>query len=300
MSIQFSAPIAPHSTDLYQSFGAVESVDGFEDWNDDALARFRTDGFVVVRHAIPAAMVEAVLRELREMAAAADPDCAHVQYEYTLRAQVESILGGSVDEADAGAVAAAVTRLPAEARSANLRKFMGFTKTHPVLKDVSNHGPLRDAVEQIAGEPTRMWQSMALLKPPGGSEKPWHQDHAFFNLPIDAQICGVWIALGEVTEDNGAMFMLRGGHRIGPIPHFQRRDWQICDTELQGKKPVAVTMQAGDLIIFDGKTPHGTPTNRTDSHRWAVQYHYIGRSIEEVDKEYRMAIFGEEGKNVSC
>ncbi|MFW6213947.1 MAG: phytanoyl-CoA dioxygenase family protein [Spirochaetota bacterium] len=40
---------------------------------------------------------------------------------------------------------------------------------------------------------------MALVKPPGGREKPWHQDHACFDLPLDSTIVGVWIALGHAT-----------------------------------------------------------------------------------------------------
>ncbi|MFW5689944.1 MAG: hypothetical protein ACOC1U_10255 [Spirochaetota bacterium] len=53
-------------------------------------------------------------------------------------------------------------------------------------------------------------------------------------------------------------------------------------------------------MIFDAKIPHGTPTNRTDEQRWALQYHYVGRSVEQVAQEYRLNIFGEDGKDVSC
>ena len=31
-----------------------------------------------------------------------------------------------------------------------------------------------------------IFQSLALLKPPGGREKPWHQDNAYFNVDGDA------------------------------------------------------------------------------------------------------------------
>lgn len=298
--LHFEYPVADHAPELYRSFGSPQTLDGWGEWGAEALARYDRDGFLVVRGAIPTDLAERALDELVTMARADDPNCVTTAYEGSFRAVLEAELGGSVDDTDAIAVAEAIARIPAERRAALVRKFMGFTRTHLVLRDVSNYRPLRDAIEEIAGEPTRLFQSMALVKPPGGREKPWHQDHAYFDLPIESRVCGVWIALGEVTEENGAMFMLPGGHRLGPIVHFRRRDWQICDTELTGKRPVALPMSRGDLVIFDAKIPHGTPTNRTGQQRWALQYHYVGRSVEQVAQEYRLAIFGEEGKDVSC
>ena len=298
--LQFEYPVIDHAPDLYRSFGAPSAVDGWEAWGPESLEQYDRDGFIVVRNAIPEELVARALNELQAMTRADDPGCATVAYEGALRDLLEEQLGNSLDEADEESVQTALKAIPPETRSHSVRKFMGFTRTHAVLKEVSTHEPLRAAVEAIAGERTKLFQSMALVKPPGGREKPWHQDHAYFDLPIDARVCGVWIALGEVTEANGAMFMLPGAHKGGPIVHFKRRDWQICDTELDGRRPVALPMHAGDLVIFDAKIPHGTPTNHTDEQRWALQFHYVGRSVEKVAQEYRLNIFGEEGKDVSC
>ena len=38
---------------------------------------------------------------------------------------------------------------------------------------------------------------MALVKPAQGREKPWHQDHAYFNVALDTPIVGVWIPMGR-------------------------------------------------------------------------------------------------------
>ncbi|MFW6213948.1 MAG: phytanoyl-CoA dioxygenase family protein [Spirochaetota bacterium] len=78
------------------------------------------------------------------------------------------------------------------------------------------------------------------------------------------------------------------------------RDWQICDTDLDGKKPVALEIEAGDLICFDAKIPHGTPKNSTNEQRWALQFHYVPRSVEKAAEQLRLDVFGPEGKNVSC
>lgn len=82
-----------------------------------------------------------------------------------------------------------------------------------------------------------------------------------------------------------------------------RRDWQICDTEIYNylaNRRIAAPMRSGDVLIFDSKLPHGTPKNRTDSYRWAVQLHYRSVNSTPCSDEERLAAFGSEGKNVSC
>lgn len=79
-----------------------------------------------------------------------------------------------------------------------------------------------------------------------------------------------------------------------------RRDWQICDTDVVRERRLAVPMAVGDVLLFDGKLPHGTPTNRTEQQRWALQLHYIPRDAREVDEGLRLETFGSEGKDVSC
>ncbi len=298
--VVFEKPVEQHSEELYSNHGSFDPVVGWNQFGAEAVAQYDRDGFIVVRKAIPADLIQAVLKELNEMTIADDADCSTVSFEAPFRERIEELLGTSVEQADSDQINSVISAIPGRERSSFVRKFMGFTRTHESLKKVSNYRPLRDAIEQICGEPTRMFQSMALIKPPNGREKPWHQDHAYFDLPIDTKICGVWIALGDVTPENGAMFVLKGAHREGPVIHFRRRDWQICDTDMFGKKPTAIPMKAGDLMIFDAKIPHGTPINRTRHHRWALQFHYAPRSAEKVAEEQRLAIFGSEGKNVEC
>ena len=298
-SISFEHPVPDHAPDLYRSFGEPSSIQGW-DGLPDAVDQYQKDGFLVVRNAIPASVWEPALAELQGMAESADADCSNVTFEGSFQSILEGALGKPVDEIDEQTRGSALGAVDPAVRASHVRKFMGFTRTHEALKTAANYKPLRDAVELLAGEPTKLFQSMALIKPPGGREKPWHQDHAYFDLPLETRVCGVWIALGTVTEENGAMYMLRGAHAGGPIVHFRRRDWQICDTEMTGARPVALPMHAGDLVIFDAKIPHGTPTNRTQDHRWALQYHYVGKSAEKIPVEQRLAVFGEEGKDVSC
>jgi len=111
---------------------------------------------------------------------------------------------------------------------------------------------------------------------------------------------GVWIALDEATVANGCMHVRPQGHLEGPRIHFQRRDWQICDTDIMGQPCVAVPLKPGGVLIFDGLLPHGTPTNHSGHRRKALQFHYVSVSADKAPQEERLKHFGSEGKNVEC
>jgi phytanoyl-CoA hydroxylase len=96
------------------------------------------------------------------------------------------------------------------------------------------------------------------------------------------------------------MRFVPGSHRDGPVVHFRRRDWQLCDTERSGRHVVAVPLKPGGCIFFNGLTHHGTPTNRTDTGRRSVQFHYAPADVPQTTDEQRLAVFGSEGKNVEC
>jgi len=136
------------------------------------------------------------------------------------------------------------------------------------------------------------------------SSFPWHQDHAYFKLPLETPIVGVWIALGSVTAENGAMTLLPGQHIRGPRRHAHVRDFQMCDADIEASSAerVCVPMEAGDVLLFDGKLPHGTATNLSSSRRWAVQLHYIpqeAKLLAGAEAEMVAGAFGG-GAEESC
>jgi phytanoyl-CoA hydroxylase len=178
---------------------------------------------------------------------------------------------------------------------------MWFVNYDARLKALSEHPQLLSLLTRLMGEAPVLFQDMALLKPPRiGREKPWHQDHAYFNYPLETVIIGVWIALDEATTENGCMMIVPGSHRRGPVVHFKRRDWQICDTHVDNSGALAAPLQPGGCLLFHSLIHHGTPTNNSPQRRRAVQYHYRPQSLEPSAQEQRLAIFGSEGKDVTC
>lgn len=189
-----------------------------------------------------------------------------------------------------------------------VRKLMYYVE-HDVRLHAAAHQPaLLAAAAEILGDEPELFADQALLKPPGGGrEKPWHQDKAYFDLVPGSPVVGVWIALDDTDVDNGCMHLIPGSHRSGPVVHFNRRDFQICDTDVVRDRVMAVPLPAGGALLFDGLLHHGTPANLSTRRRWALQFHYAPRSAiwqssEERRryKEERLAVFGADGKDATC
>ena len=45
---------------------------------------------------------------------------------------------------------------------------------------------------------------------------------------------------------------------------------------------------------------HGTPANTTSHRRRALQFHYCPARVEATTSQERLAVFGSEGKDVTC
>ena len=277
-----SAPVEVRHEELFRDSGPAEGVvGGFGAVGQAEVERFHAEGYLVVHDAFDADEVRDALDGLTYLMDGGDGEFRGVQYEPSMREGVAD--------------------MTVEARRAAVRKVFNFVDHEARLKATSEHAGLLGALERLIGEPPVLFQDMALSKPPHvGSEKPWHQDCAYFDFRHDTPVVAAWIALDEATYENGCMHVVPGSHRKGPIVHFQRRDWQICDTDVATTENVVVTLRPGGCLFFHGLCHHGTPPNSTDSPRRALQLHYRPAEIVKVTREDRLAVFGDEGKDVTC
>lgn len=190
-----------------------------------------------------------------------------------------------------------------DALELKVRKLMWFEEESPVFHQIAfDHPALRAVREALLGEGAKMFQSMALIKPPfHGSEKPWHQDNAYFKVtPLDA-ILGVWIALDHATVENGCMHVLEGGHRAGPLRHHHDKDCEIVEGRLQPENAVPIELEPGGVLFFYGMLPHFTPANKTPKRRRALQFHYHAAHAVHRESEAYDRIFAEpDGTPASC
>ena len=267
---------------LYRTGRDAEGVGSFDEITDEQLAFFREHGYLVVQRAFAATEVRDALDGLVDLIDGQNP----------------AFTKGIQLEAGSRALLATLTR---DQKQDAVRKLMNFVEYDARLAALAAHPRLLAILQRLIGEAPVLFQDQALLKPPLiGREKPWHQDNAYFNLPPEAPVVGAWIALDEATPENGCMHIIPGSHRRGPTVHFKRRDWQICDTDVATEEVVAVPLQPGGCLFFHGLLHHGTPPSQSPRRRRAVQFHYKPASLGGIPVAERLAVFGSEGKDVTC
>ncbi|MEV8309186.1 phytanoyl-CoA dioxygenase family protein [Streptomyces flavidovirens] len=150
-------------------------------------------------------------------------------------------------------------------------------------------GPVARAV----GTPGTLVNSFLWAKPPVmGSAKPWHQDMAFAPPGFDPQdhgILTIWIALEPATPRNGCLEFLPGSHLLGLLPHTgdaerlpgeppreRAVEPHVADEHLpRAAEPVAVPLEPGSAVMFDGLVLHRSAPNTTATEpRTAVSFVY--------------------------
>lgn len=279
---EWDVEVPEHAPDLYDFAALAEGLSGWSAVDDAALARYHEQGFLVVEDAFTPAEMQSATNGLVDLIAEKNPDFSIIQFHSAVRDRLAT--------------------LSLEERLNNVRKIGQFTDYDERLKAIAFHPQLLRVVEAILGAKAELYQSMALIKPPAGREKPWHQDHAYFDLSLSTKVVGVWIALDEATPENGCMRLVPGWHHDQVRPHFMVRDWQLCDDETQGFKSqtVAVPLQPGGCLIFDSFLPHGTPRNHSPQGRKALQYHYLSAGTRRTAPAERLAIWGKQVSGVGC
>ncbi len=260
----------------------TQGINGLKAVSNDDIQSFHDRGYLVINNAFSEQETLAALQGLIALIDGKNTEFKGIQFENSV-----------IDRLDS---------LSSEQRQDAVRKLYSFVNYDKGLNDLAFHPDLLKLIGRIAGEEKlNMFQDMALLKPPFiGREKPWHQDMAYFNVPLDTTIVGVWVALDEVSPENGCMMVIPGSHKQGAVIHFKKRDWQICDTDVYNDGAVAVPLNPGSILLFHGLIHHGTPANLSPKRRRAVQFHYRGASIQLSAEEDRLAAFGSEGKDVFC
>ncbi len=168
-----------------------------------------------------------------------------------------------------------------------VRKLMGFVGADAHLKFLAHRQPrIRGVIESLLGVGAILFQDMALIKPPFiGSEKPWHQDTAYFRVAPLGAVAGVWIALDDATVANGCMHVIPGGHHQGPKLHFHGRDCEIAEGRLDLRRQVPLELPAGGAMFFHGLLPHQTPPNSSPDRRRALQFHYRAATSRELSRD---------------
>jgi len=274
-------PIAMHEPSLYETTRRADYLDTLVDIDDRQIARFHEQGYLAIQRAFTPQQIEPAGQAMWDLIDGKSQDFKGIVAEAAKRGHFSKLTG--------------------EARRDSVRKIWKFVDHDTRLNDLAHDPNILFVLSRLMNDTPVLFQDMGLIKPPHiGREKPWHQDCAYFNYPVGTTVVGVWIAIDAATEENGCLHIIPGSHREGPIPHFRRRDWQICDTDVAVPRNVTVPLDPGGCLFWHGMTHHGSPTNQSAHRRRALQYHYRPENTEEMTTKERLAIYGGDELGVTC
>ena len=143
--------------------------------------------------------------------------------------------------------------------------------------------------------------AVLLFKKPGGAETEWHQDRAYWaTRDENASIFSVWIALEDITEERGALNLIKSNEvsmsEIGNFNNGKLIDHELIEDKkggfplliegglipkIESDKEV-VNLKRGSAVLFDSFEPHMSRENSSNTPRLAMKIAYS----EREDKDY--------------
>jgi non-heme Fe2+,alpha-ketoglutarate-dependent halogenase len=171
----------------------------------------------------------------------------------------------------------------------------------PRMLEFMRRPAIVDRCAQLLGPNLLVWRSQLFFKPPGGKEIQWHQASTYFLedylapalVPPDRNELfqlTVWIALSDVTKQNGCLEFVPGTHdEIRPIKFGGTRGFYKVSFDLQfdfdPRKVLTIEMKAGQFILFSERMIHGSGPNRTDKMRFAMNYRVIPPNVRVYPRQ---------------
>jgi phytanoyl-CoA hydroxylase len=258
---------------------------------DKELARYERDGFLVVEDFKSAEECNRLRERAAQLVAEFDP--AGVKSIFSTREQTRTSDDYFLDSGDKirfffeeEAFDERGRLRQAKERSIN-KIGHALHNLDPVFDQFSRTPPLAALVSSLGYRQPLLIQSMYIFKQPHiGGEVTFHQDATFlYTEPLT--VTGLWFALEDATLENGCLWAIPGGHKLGLKSRFLRAQgggtrFEVFDESrwpLEWAVPLEV--KKGTLILLDGLLPHMSRPNRSQKSRHAYTLHVI-----EADSHY--------------
>ena len=144
-----------------------------------------------------------------------------------------------------------------------------------------------DVARMTGARELRIWHDQVQYKPKDvGGTTSWHQDSPAWPVLTPHVQMSAWVALDDVDEGNGCMWMVPGSHRWGSARELHQ-DIHY-DSELPAEyrghevRPVPRPVAKGHVHFHHGLTWHASFPNRSGRPRRAIAFHYMPETTRYV------------------
>jgi ectoine hydroxylase-related dioxygenase (phytanoyl-CoA dioxygenase family) len=162
------------------------------------------------------------------------------------------------------------------------RKVVFPSRAEPRLARWLRDGRLLGAVRALGLENPRCVVDQINPKAPlVGTGFPWHQDAAFLPPTTQRLIAehggvNVALALDASTEESGALAVLPGTHRLGPVDFpYDTGDGAETDAFGDTARRILVEQEPGDALFFHPLLAHGSGPNASDRERIMLTWWFV-------------------------
>ncbi|MCY4355367.1 MAG: phytanoyl-CoA dioxygenase family protein [Truepera sp.] len=153
----------------------------------------------------------------------------------------------------------------------------------PAAKEFAFSERLAETARRLSrARHVRIYHDHAMVKPSGQQSRQtnWHQDAPYWPMdPVGS--FSAWIAVDDVTVDNGCLHFVPGSHKFGRldsisltdendsiVAKMRERGYEVAEAE-------AMEMEAGGVTFHHGCNFHYAGANQTDQPRRAFAIIYI-------------------------
>ncbi len=214
--------------------------------SDDQIARYRSEGFLILRQVIEPGLMASLIEAADTMA---------------IDALELGLDGSDVIEVDDVASRAAGATL--------IRRIKSPHRHHRAFARSQIEPALLDLVEALIGPDIRWHHTKLNAKQPAGSgHVEWHTDWGYYPH-TNCDLLELSIPIDPSTESNGCLWVVPGSHQGPALDHTEAGQFvgAVAPGTVDLDTAVPIELEPGDLSIHHVRLLHGSGPNRTDSQR---------------------------------
>ncbi len=126
---------------------------------------------------------------------------------------------------------------------------------------------LTSLMQGCVGPNVQLHHTKMFIKPPEkGSAFPMHQDHPYFPHERHTMAAAV-VHFDDATPQKGCIAVYPGSHKLGPISPDNPKDRSLAMQNYPLEKATLCPAEAGDVLIFNYLTIHGSGINTSSEAR---------------------------------
>lgn len=261
----------------------LEALDAPYALRDEQIERYRADGYLRLKDALPPKLV-----------AALEPEITAPVRSWSLEGFLEQIRADA-GEAALQKLAAGNRKRPEDSTARTYQR--AFTQrinlwrqSAAVERLVRSRRLAAIAAGLMGVEGVRLYHDQALYKEAHGGHTPWHADQFYWPLSSDHTIT-VWIPLQAVTAAMGPLGFARGSHltlrEAASELAISDASEALLAERLRGYEIDDAPFDLGEVSFHSGWTCHRADPNRTAQTRAAFTIIYMDSAIRMIEPQHR-------------